>query len=99
MKIVGMDLGQGKSAWAMLDTRTGEVARGQVYLNADALRKLLTRIGPDQLVIERRKQLEKVAGITAEQARDELVEAIRQLAERETRIRRVTRDLEKEANQ
>ena len=52
MKIVGMDLGKGKSAWAMLDTRTGEVARGQVYLNADALRKLLTRIGPDQLVIE-----------------------------------------------
>jgi transposase len=52
MKIVGMDLGQGKSAWAMLDMRTGEVARGQVDMSGNALRKLLTSVGPDQLVIE-----------------------------------------------
>lgn len=52
MKIVGMDLGQGKSAWEMLDTQTGEVACGQVGMSVSALQKLLTIMGPDQLVIE-----------------------------------------------
>jgi len=52
MKIVGMDLGQNKSAWESLDTQTGEVSRGEVRMNDDALRKLLMKIGPDQLVVE-----------------------------------------------
>ena len=52
MTVLGMDLGQSKSAWETLDTQTGEVARGQVRMNDDALRKLLVNAGADQLVIE-----------------------------------------------
>jgi transposase len=52
MKILGLDLGQGKSAWEMLDTQTGEVANGWVQMDAAALQKLLAEVGPDQLVIE-----------------------------------------------
>jgi len=52
MTIVGMDLGQNKSAWETLDTQTGEVSRGQVGMSDDALRKLLVNAGADQLVIE-----------------------------------------------
>lgn len=52
MKIVGVDLGQNKSAWESLDTQTGEVARGAVGMSDDTLRELLRKIGPDQLVIE-----------------------------------------------
>lgn len=52
MRILGLDLGQSKSAWETLDTQTGEVASGQVRMDDEALRKLLERTGPDQLVIE-----------------------------------------------
>ena len=52
MKILGMDLGQGKSAWELLDTNTGAARNGNVGMDEAALRKLLTRLGPDRLVIE-----------------------------------------------
>jgi transposase len=52
MRILGMDLGQSKSAWETLDLQTGEITRGQVRMDDDQLRKLLARTGPDQLVIE-----------------------------------------------
>lgn len=52
MKIVGVDLGQSKSAWELLDTQTGEARRGEIRMNDDALRRLLARTSPDQLVIE-----------------------------------------------
>ena len=52
MNILGMDLGQSKSAWEALNTKTGEVTWGEVRTSEDALSKLLTKIGPDQLVIE-----------------------------------------------
>jgi len=29
VKILGVDLGQGKSAWELVDTRTGEVLNGK----------------------------------------------------------------------
>ena len=41
MKILGMDIGQNKSAWETLDTQTGEITNGWVAMDADALRKLL----------------------------------------------------------
>jgi len=52
MKILGMDLGQSKSAWEMLDTQTGEVVDGQVRMDDQAVGKLLDRTRPDQLVVE-----------------------------------------------
>lgn len=52
MMILGMDLGQHKSAWEMLDTVSGEVTRGAVAMDSAALRKLLADAHPDQLVIE-----------------------------------------------
>ena len=52
MVILGMDLGQNKSAWEMLDTQTGEVASGGVRMDPHALRKLLADQRPDQLVVE-----------------------------------------------
>ena len=50
MKILGMDLGQNKSAWEWLETQSGEVAAGWVKMEAAALQKLLADIAPDQLV-------------------------------------------------
>ena len=52
MKILGMDIGQNKSAWETLDTQTGEITNGWVAMDADALRKLLHHTRPDQFVIE-----------------------------------------------
>jgi len=52
MRILGMDLGQSKSAWELLDEGTGEVRRGTVSAADEALRKLLTRLGPELLVAE-----------------------------------------------
>ena len=52
MRILGVDLGQNKSAWETLDTQTGEVTSGWVRMEADALRKLLAEQRPDQRVIE-----------------------------------------------
>jgi transposase len=52
MKILGMDLGQNKSAWEMLDTVTGEVCTGVVQMADEVLRKFLVDKRADQLVIE-----------------------------------------------
>lgn len=52
MKILGVDLGQGKSVWELLDTKTGEVLDGKVRLEEPALRKLLNKLRPERLVIE-----------------------------------------------
>ena len=52
MRIVGMDLGQNKSAWELLDTTTGEVKKGNVGMDESSLRKLLKRLQADCLVIE-----------------------------------------------
>ena len=52
MVVLGMDLGQNKSAWETLDTQTGEVASGGVRMDPHALRKLLADQRPDQLVVE-----------------------------------------------
>ena len=52
MLILGMDLGQSKSAWELLDTCSGEVLRGQVQMDEESLRKLLRARQPEQLVIE-----------------------------------------------
>jgi transposase len=52
MRILGLDLGQRKSAWETLDTQTGEVATGQVGMHDDALRKLLARTQPELVVME-----------------------------------------------
>lgn len=47
-----MDLGQGKSAWQLLDTESGEVKHGSVGMEDSALRKLLKKLAADRLVIE-----------------------------------------------
>lgn len=52
MRILGIDLGQSKSAWELLDTQTGAVAAGQMPMNDDTLARLLQRTRPDQLVVE-----------------------------------------------
>ncbi len=71
MKILGMDLGQNKSAWELLDTQTGAGDRGWVRMDTDALRKRLADASPDQLVVEsgplaaRVHDLATAAGIAA----------------------------------
>ena len=52
MRILGLDLGQGKSAWETLDTQTGEVATGWVRMEDEALRKLLARTQAELAVME-----------------------------------------------
>lgn len=52
MRILGMDLGQSKSAWQLLDTTTGAAQNGNVGMDEALLRKLLTKLHPDRLVIE-----------------------------------------------
>ena len=70
MRILGVDLGQSKSAWETLDTQTGEVRTGTVRMEDDLWRKLLMRTQPDQLVIERGPlaarvhDLARVAGVS-----------------------------------
>ncbi len=52
MLILGLDLGQSKSAWAQMDTATNEYKEGWVTMEDAALLRLLERCHPQQLVIE-----------------------------------------------
>ena len=52
MRILGMDLGQSESAWAQLDSTTGELQQGSIEHSDQALLRLLVRRQPDQVVIE-----------------------------------------------
>jgi transposase len=52
VKILGMDLGQGKSAWELLDTQSGAARNGNVGMDESSLGKLLQKLAPDRLVIE-----------------------------------------------
>lgn len=52
MRILGMDLGQRKSAWAQVDSTTGELQEGWVSLDDAALRHLLKCRRPDRVVVE-----------------------------------------------
>lgn len=52
MLILGLDLGQSKSAWAQLDTTTGECQEGWVAMQDTALVRLLERLQPEQVVVE-----------------------------------------------
>ena len=52
MRILGVDLGQSKSAWACLDSKTGELQQGWVGMEDAAWLRLLERCRPDQVVIE-----------------------------------------------
>ena len=52
MRILGVDLGQSKSAWEMLDTQTGSVVNGWVGMDSAQLLKLLQRQRPELVVFE-----------------------------------------------
>ena len=52
MRILGVDLGQSKSAWAQLDGTTGELQHGWVGMDEAAWRGLLDEQRPEQVVIE-----------------------------------------------
>jgi transposase len=52
VKILGMDLGQSKSAWELLDTVTGEASSGSVGMDESSLGRLLKKLAPERLVIE-----------------------------------------------
>jgi transposase len=52
MRILGVDLGQSKSAWAQMDSTTGELQQGWVGMDEAAWRHLLDARRPDQVVIE-----------------------------------------------
>ncbi len=52
MSILGLDLGQSKSAWAQLDCATGEYQQGWVQMDNASLERLFERVRPEQLVIE-----------------------------------------------
>ena len=52
MMILGLDLGQSKTAWEWLDNVTGEVREGTVRMADEALRKLFSRLAPDLVVME-----------------------------------------------
>lgn len=52
MLILGMDLGQSKSAWAQLQTVGGEHQQGWVAMDDASVVRLLERERPEQLVIE-----------------------------------------------
>lgn len=52
MVILGLDLGQSKSAWARLDCVTGEYRQGWVAMDDAALTGLFERQCPTQLVLE-----------------------------------------------
>ncbi len=52
MRILGMDLGPSKSAWALLDSTTGELQEGWVAQHEEALLRLLARRLPDPVIIE-----------------------------------------------
>jgi len=52
MRILGVDLGQSKSAWACLDNTSGELHQGWVVPAEAAWLRLLERCRPEQVVIE-----------------------------------------------
>ena len=52
MRILGVDLGQSKSAWVQLDSTTGELQQGWVGMDEAAWRHLLDERRPDQVVFE-----------------------------------------------
>ena len=52
MRILGVDLGQSKSAWELLDTQTGSVVNGWVAMETAKLLKLLERQRPELVVFE-----------------------------------------------
>jgi transposase len=52
MRILGVDLGQSKSAWELLDSQTGATRSGWVAMDAESLQQLLTKLAPEQVVIE-----------------------------------------------
>ena len=52
MKILGLDLGQSKSAWHLLDKDTREYRIGTVEMDDDTLLKALKRLAPELLVME-----------------------------------------------
>lgn len=52
MLILGMDLGQSKTAWELFDNLTGEYQRGMVAMDDDALRKLFHKLDPELVVME-----------------------------------------------
>lgn len=52
MLILGLDLGQSKSAWAQMDTTNGEYEEGWVAMDDASLIRLLERRRPEQLVVE-----------------------------------------------
>ena len=52
MMILGVDLGQSKSAWALMDSAGGEYKQGWVVMDEVSLVRLLERLRPQQVVIE-----------------------------------------------
>ena len=52
MLILGLDLGQSKSAWALVDSVSGECREGSVKMDEASLVRLLERARPEQLVLE-----------------------------------------------
>lgn len=52
MLILGLDLGQSKSAWALFDSATGAVQEGWVRMDEGSLQGLLARRRPELLVME-----------------------------------------------
>jgi ribonucrease Y len=69
----------------------------QLSSSIDEVRRQLDdrRAGLDQLDIERQSELERIGGLTAEQAKTELMAAIEQQAKREAAV--MVRDIENEA--
>lgn len=52
MKILGLDLGQSKTAWELLDTVNGDVSRGTVTMDTDTLTRFLAACAPDLVALE-----------------------------------------------
>lgn len=52
MMILGVDLGQSKSAWALMDSAGGEYKQGWVMMDDASLVRLLERLRPGQVVVE-----------------------------------------------
>ncbi len=52
MLILGLDLGQSKSAWALFDSVSGEAKEGWVAMDEGSLNRLFARRRPEQLVLE-----------------------------------------------
>lgn len=52
MRILGVDLGQSKSAWVQMDSTTGELQQGWLTMEEAAWQRLLAALRPDQVVME-----------------------------------------------